>query len=239
MNLQPTGSAEALFLLSDLHFGRGDPADDFALRGSTSRLHRFLRVRERNGERIGLLGDIFELWECGWEEILSAHGETVEYLFSLADFCVVGNHDWDLLGRKVFGLEALPNLILDDHIWLEHGHGHDRMVGRFPRLARAICAVGGWAERVIHHDVDKWALGAATWLGGTGRYGGNLRYLDPVAYEARGRGCDVAVFGHTHRALSPGLGMYGWSVTIHNTGAWTGGRGDYVRIERDGEAGSH
>jgi len=226
-----------MIFLSDLHLGDGSAADDFGPRGGPAD-QALIADCERwsaRRERVILVGDVFELWQCELAAILRAHGGVVDALFPLVDAYVAGNHDWRLLGRRVLNKEVLPCLKLGS-TWIEHGHDLDPVVSRWPRTAAVVCAVGGWLERTIHRDADRWAEGLAAWIGNTGRHGENERYIDPLGDRAIEHGCDRAVFGHTHELLDWGARALEPGVLVFNCGAWTNGRRDVIHLPaRDGE----
>ena len=222
-----------MIYLSDLHLGDGSQADDFGPRGGLQEvvLISQLRAWRQAGKRICLVGDIFELWQADYVDILRAHGPLVEELFACADAYVIGNHDADLLGGEVFGLEGIPHLVAWP-VLVEHGHSLDPYVGRWPWAARAVSWLGGAAERLLHRDADLWAERLSARIARTGRASDNARYVGPLSREAWERGCEVVVFGHTHKPLldyrDPATG-----VVAYNCGTWTNGHRDYVEINGD------
>jgi hypothetical protein len=219
-------------VLSDLHLGDGSAADDFGPAGGAADMAMIAKCRDwkARGYRVILAGDIFDLWQTRLYDAIAAHREAVEALFDLVDVYVAGNHDDMLLGAQVFDVLVVPWAVVDG-IYVEHGHNHDPIVSRFPRLSRAVCWIGGIAERVIHHDVDVWAERLCAWIGGTGRHGANKKYWDLVANRAFEKGCNQVVFGHTH---SPGeiyiYPSYGVYIRVYNAGTWTNGRRDFVEV---------
>lgn len=219
-----------MIILSDLHMGAGDKADDFSGPDCLADVELLDKVTawQEEGEKIVLAGDILDLWQADMWQILGAHGGAVQWLFSAAEAYIVGNHDSQMLGKKLYGLEGLPNLTVDG-LWIEHGHAHDPMVGRSPLFARAGCWLGGWAERLIHHDVDVLAERLARWISRTGRHGGNARYFMAVAREALAHGCERAVWGHTHQLMQFCEVPLG-DLHVANCGTWTGGRRDFLQI---------
>ena len=220
-----------MIILSDLHMGAGDAADDFSGEDCQADIDLLddIEMWKEAGEKIVLAGDILDLWQAEYWKVLQAHGAAVQALFSAAEAYVVGNHDSDALGKKLYGLEGLPSLVVDG-LWIEHGHAHDPVVGRFPLLARAGCWLGGLAERVIHRDVDVLAERVARWFSRTGRHGGNARYLMTMADAAVRHDCTRAVFGHSHQFMQFSKVPIG-DMQIANSGTWTGGRRDFVQIQ--------
>ena len=220
-----------MILLSDLHLGDGSPADDFCPPGGQAEhdLRQALCAWRDAGLCIVLVGDVLDLWQASFGDVMRAHGEIIEELFSCASAYVVGNHDADMRTRPLCGLRGEPHLALSG-VWIEHGHSHDPVVRRWPLVCKAVCGVVGWLERRLQGDVDLWAEQLGGWLGRTGRHGANDRYIRQVARCAAEHGCAQAVFGHTHAWLS-GTVDAGTGVTIHNCGTWTNGHRDVVSLK--------
>lgn len=224
-----------MIFLSDLHFGDGGPADDFgpkagpADRALLGYLSQWLHERKR----IGLLGDIFELWQASLSDIELAHGEVIWELFRLADFYAVGNHDEELVGRNLFGLDCQPYICERElGLWAEHGHFHDPMVRNWGRPCRVISSLGGIAEKLLHPNVDLWAKRAVGWLGNTGRHGANMAYYKAVAEQAARHDCRYAVFGHTHETggFPPVVRIGDVDIIVKNCGTWTNGKRGFAEI---------
>ncbi len=263
----------ARIALSDLHFSDGSKADDFGPADGLADWELMDKIDQwkRNGDRVVLAGDVFDLWQADYRSILAAHGPVIRALFELVDVYVAGNHDWDLVGHTIQGVRVLPHarvalgtgpLIRSGScppphvpartgrsgqdpqqpkgpvpsrqppcVWIEHGHAHDPLISRFPRTSRVITWVAGWLERRVHRDVDLWGERLARWIGGTGRHGGNERYVPLVALRARAMGCQTAVFGHTHQWDYWMRRVSEEHVDVFNSGTWTNGKRDYVRLD--------
>jgi len=219
-------------ILSDTHFGDGGPADDF---GPTDGPQDFAlaKVIDRcwqENRTLVLAGDIFELSQFNIFEIVRAHRMVISEIFKRAKRYAVGNHDIDLLRETLFDLKGEP-YVIEGNLWIEHGHAHDELVRHHPRLCRAVTWLGGVAERVIDRDVDLWAEKVAGWFGHTGHWGANEGYLLPVIRCAAEHGCDTAVFGHTHQALTvPTESDQYPGVKVYNAGTWTNGKQDVVLL---------
>lgn len=222
-----------MILLSDLHIGAGDAADDFgpANGSADAELVQQIRRWEVRGERIALLGDIFELWQTDLGSILRAHQRVVWELFSQAEFYVVGNHDSDLLGECIFGVEAGLYETRGD-CFFEHGDVHDDTLKRFEPLARCVSWIVGHVERVLDRDADLWSERAAGWVLGVGRWGSSARYAPRVAETAYEHGCNRAFFGHTHDLMPPRM-IEPWGVEVGNSGCYQpmNGKRDWLRFK--------
>ena len=148
-----------------------------------------------------------------------------------------GNHESLIpLGFVYRGVEFVDYAIFEvngQRVWVEHGHAHDELVARYPRLCRTVTNVVGKLERRWHPDVDVWAQRLFAWLSRTGRHGGNERYWPEVGFAAMEHDCERAVFGHTHQK-DWDQGWYGSDATcvvVNNTGTWVNGKRDVTRIE--------
>ena len=109
----------ALIVLSDPHFADGSRADDFgpsdSPAGGQADCDLMDRIDQwkRNGDRVALAGDIFDLWQCpNMKAILAAHGNVIRALFELVDVYVAGNHDEDLVGHTIQGVRVLPYAVV-------------------------------------------------------------------------------------------------------------------------------
>jgi hypothetical protein len=125
----------------------------------------------------------------------------------------------------------MPDTITNEKVWVEHGHRCDPLIRKWPRTCRVVCAAFGWVERHVWADADVYGERLAGWLGKTGRHGGNEVYLPHIAKRAAEHGCDRAVFGHTHQFGGPYVVKVGTTtVTVWNSGTWTNGKRDFLRL---------
>lgn len=227
MTSTPTRSD--LVWISDLHLGDGSGSDDFGPRnGQADKDLRALCAMVRRENRcIGIAGDLFELLQSTLDRILRAHGPAIEALASVTEVYVVGNHDEDMLGRMLYGMECLPYWIdVPKSMLVIHGHQVDGQLAKWPKTTRALSRVFGFFERVIHPDCDEWAEGLEAWLDGTGRHGANAAYVGPLATLARELNCRRVVFGHVHKFE---CGMQGpGGVRLDNCGTWCNGNRDVL-----------
>ena len=227
--------------LSDLHVGDGSGADDFGPspqpspggrgqgeggRADCDLIAFCARARARR-DRVVVVGDLFDLWQTGLADIEKAHGEAIEALMEVLYYYVAGNHDWDMLERRFFGVRAVP-LLIEDGILVMHAHQVDPEVAKWPKTARAVSGVVGFFERFVHHDFDRWAEGVEGWFSRTGRHGQNRRYIAPLSRLAIEHGCHSVVFGHTHRFAIGLMGPMG--LMVSNCGTWTDGHRDCLSL---------
>jgi len=219
-----------MIFLSDPHFGDGGPGDDFGPPGGEQEcaLLNYIQRWRAEGQLVILAGDIFELWQFRYDDILRAHGEVILKLFAITDRYFVGNHDWERLNVLTYGVrgEVCGSV---EGVWVEHGHLFDERVAKRPHLCRAGSWIIGRLEYVLP-DADVWAERFAAWVGRTGRRAANERYVAKIAERAREHGCERAVFGHTHER---GYYTSARDVRVRNCGTWTGGRRDCVEIETE------
>ncbi len=130
-----------LIILSDLHKGQKDKADDFYL--CKSAYHAALAYYYQLGFTLVLVGDVEELWECRPKKVVRAYADTLalEEKFAKDEryLRIWGNHDdyWEkpkavrkLLGEHVYHSEVQEGVrmvVMDNQqrlgeIFLTHGH---------------------------------------------------------------------------------------------------------------------
>jgi UDP-2,3-diacylglucosamine pyrophosphatase LpxH len=152
-------------------------------------------------------------------------------------YYVVGNHDilFEHFLADWGGFITAPFLNVrsgDLRIRIAHGHLHDEMFLRFPRLYAAITVVGRWmiSRSPALYERGEHALETGVKLvrrltrpdSSAIRYpAGGIAGEHPsfrrAAEEVSLRGFDVVIFGHTHRAGRVELAS---GSTYYNTGAW-------------------
>lgn len=150
-----------LVVVSDLHRGAGDDADDF--RFSQHTYAAALAHYERRGWSLAVLGDAEELWECGPDEVVAEYRASLRLERPFLDrgryLRFAGNHDEDwleadlvrqhlepILGRLGI-LEALRLELLDGgrrlgELFLVHGHQGTLWADRL-----------GWVSRLLLHRI--------------------------------------------------------------------------------------
>ena len=150
-----------LVLVSDLHKGQRDGADDFQQCEKT--YLAALQHYWQTGYELALLGDIEELWECRPKQVIAAYANVLitEKDFSAAAnpsryWRIIGNHDdeWYDRGqvRKHLGgyldtaqvVEGLRLRVTDDQarplgeLYLVHGHQGTILSDRYRRLSAVL-----------------------------------------------------------------------------------------------------
>ena len=130
-----------VIILSDLHKGQKDKADDFYL--CKPAYHAALRYYYHLGFTLVLVGDVEELWECRPKKVVQAYTDTLALEEKFAKdnryLRIWGNHDdyWEkpkavrkLLGEDVYRSEVQEGVrlvVMDGdqrlgEIFLVHGH---------------------------------------------------------------------------------------------------------------------
>ncbi len=226
--------------LSDLHFLDGSRADDFGrvdgewphLRLSDADVDLLAKLDQwkAEGESVVLVGDIFDLWQADYESIMRAHEPVIRRLLAVTTVWVLGNHDAKARRHPPGAPITWQHCGVVDGIYIEHGHRHDPVISRLPRLSRLITRGVGWLERKVHKDIDHWGERLARWIGRTGRHGSGQRYAEEIAKCAHDHGCNIAVFGHTHEKGEWTIKVKGTEIHVYNCGTWTNGRRDFVKL---------
>ena len=210
-------------ILSDLHIGQKDAADDF--RGEKE-LTRFLRKFRR--ETVILAGDTFELMECDVVDILLAYPDLIKRILDKATL-LGGNHDPDLV--KYFPHEFAPRIVANiagHRTLILHGHQFDWLnSGDRKRVGQYVARAMGYIERHFHGQAERKLMNLWQWICS------QRESFDQQAAEmAEKYGCDRVVYGHTH---SEGVICIG-RVMVANCGDWTRRRPSgfpYVRLTPD------
>lgn len=209
-------------IISDLHLGvRGSWADDFG--NKEWLLRRF--VERNDGKFLIALGDVFELWQFGLEEILSSRPQ-IPSILSEFDLIVRGNHDWSL-PDTMFGVPVRNEKLLGD-TYLTHGHQFDLFChGWLQWVGRTASNMAGLGERYVNADFDDMVSG----------FGRSLQRIFATAHHTkkerfrvyarkfleRNPRYSTVVLGHTHKKDS----VDSW---YYNTGSWIGSNNDQVYL---------
>lgn len=219
-------------VLSDLHLGKKDRLDRFARNHPDVevRFLRLLRTLERHVDRIVLLGDIFETLKGSRPG--GARRELREALVSYPQIAmraiddpryelVSGNHD--AVARSALGAPEFREVSdRGSRLIFFHGHQLDPIARGRGTLSQAGVWIGGWLERMgirlplndqrrrhdAHSDEEDTFARSAVALG-------------------RGRGADIVVTGHTHRAIRREIG----DQLYLNSGTCVGGRQELLLLD--------
>jgi UDP-2,3-diacylglucosamine pyrophosphatase LpxH len=207
-----------LVIVSDLHRGAGDDADDF--RFSQHALATALGHYRRTGWMLAVLGDSEELWECEPDEVVAEYRASLRLEKPFLDdgryFRFAGNHDEDwlsaalveqylepILGR-VGILQALRLEVMDQRrrlgeVFLVHGHQGTLLGDVYAWVSEAALPVV-WrpVQRLFN---IKTTLPATDWR--LGRK--HERAMHNWAVARRGL---IVISGHTHHPVFPSPARY-------------------------------
>lgn len=208
-----------MILVSDLHMGAGDDADDF----SPGAEEAYLRLlSEYKPERHVGVGDMLEGQQAKNSEIRRAHRAVFDAWRALPKKMtrIPGNHDGSPLpDRLVFQFGGIRVLVI-------HGHQFDEYNKSGNGLGRYVAQVVGFLERRVHKDVDRWLDKLyAVVKKRVAEYDAGMAAL------AKESGCSIVVYGHTH---FPSLSNVD-DVGVVNCGTWTHKfRNGYPYVKIDG-----
>ncbi|MCJ7678851.1 MAG: hypothetical protein MUO35_14145, partial [Anaerolineales bacterium] len=202
-----------LVILSDLHRGAGDDADDF--RACQGTYAAALEHYWRRGHILGVLGDAEELWECRPDEVVVRYAGSIGLEKAFHDagryWRFRGNHDEDwripgeverylepILGR-VATLESLRLEVMDGRerlgeIFIVHGHQGTLWADRLDWLSHALLhAVWRPIQRLTNY---KTTTAATDW-----RLGRKHEFA-VYNWAVRKPGM-IIITGHTHHPVFP------------------------------------
>ncbi len=191
-----------LYCISDLHLGDGSPKDDF--QESIWLMNLCDKVLNQEDAELIIIGDIFEGWQCRFEDILVAHREVITQLMLLnldhKLILISGNHDLEL--REIIG-SLFAACVFDTYclhsILFMHGHQFDPMCSRYKWIGHTVSWFGGVLEYIVNRDVDKWFEKLAQRIMGKGRHGDEKEYAEIALKSiADTKDINTIVLGHTH-----------------------------------------
>lgn len=219
-------------VISDLHLGLGDAADQFG--HDDARFLRFLRYLEGDFERIVLLGDIWETLTpalpIGPVEALRrarrAHPRIAARFERPQYHYVHGNHD--LIARDALG--APEELVTSDggaRILFTHGHHHDLLIRRARWLSELGVWLGGWLMRLRMSWLYRAAERFETRLGRNEADPANCSFQRWAVALAAQRGADIVVTGHTHVSVRTEHD----SALFLNSGSCSNGRYSFLVLD--------
>ena len=199
-----------IYFLSDAHLG-ADNAQKELLK--QEKLLSFLDEVKKNGEKLYILGDLFEFWFEYKNSMPKDYFEVLKKLRELTDAgveidYVVGNHDFWLgdfivkqLGIKIYKQELSINH-QGKSIFLIHGDGLARKDVGYRMLRKILrnpfCI---WLYRLLSPDIG---IPLAKWVAGKSREHTKKRkkhYLEDYQKFAQDKikqGYSVVIMGHTH-----------------------------------------
>lgn len=230
----------ALYLFSDAHLGSGSPAEEA---DKVARIERLVDLVKADGDRLIILGDLFDFWFEYKHAIPKDHhdvlfmlrsvvkrGITLEYISGNHDFWM-GDYFEDQIGA-ILHRDTLDTEYAGKKLHLTHGDGlaeADRGYRLLKRILRN--RFNYWAYRKLPPD---WAIPLAKYVSGSSRKHTVRR--DPTFvpdYEAYAKakiaeGFDIVAIGHLHipirKELDGGVYLNTGDFIEHFT---------YVRIDTD------
>lgn len=235
-------TVSALYFISDVHLGTGSPAVE------APKERRLLDLLDRvasDGERLYILGDLFDFWFEYRHAIPTVGLKVLAALQGLAENGVevhylAGNHDFAIGSYITDHIGCIPHLDpfeLDyegTRFFLHHGDGlagKDTGYRILKKVLRSRLAQALW--RWVHPDVGfviaRGVSGTSRRYTGNKEYGsrgGYDRFLDGFSRE----GYDYIIMGHTHEADEQ---IFENGCVYLNLGSWLDGGAPYARFEGD------
>ena len=197
-------------LFSDLHLGDGGKVDNFFHNEETMGLA--LKYYKNNGYSIILLGDVEELWQFSYNKIRNRYDKSIyDFLRNFPDnkvHRVFGNHDmeWVKLPSPVANNENTPYgapeaIMLDNYIFLVHGHQGDNLCDRKASHSRF------WVRLLkIFVPIGK-IFGYENYSATQSQIPKNRERL---YYNWAKDKKIILICGHTHRAIFASRSYYDW-----------------------------
>lgn len=200
----------ALYLFSDAHMGALDDPDEQV---KLDQIRRLLDLVKTDGDRLVILGDLFDFWFEYQQAVPKDHHRLLFMLHDLVERgikvdYVAGNHDFwvgDFFETQV-GIKVHPKELefaYEGHrLHLIHGDGlapADRGYRLLKRILRNRFNI--WLYRKLTPD---WGIPLAKWVSGGSRkytYGRNDKFaIDyrQYAINKMKEGFDIVVLGHLH-----------------------------------------
>lgn len=200
------------FFFSDVHLGTSDAA---AEAHKQRQLLAFLKHVSENGERLFIMGDLFDFWfeyrtviPRGYMAVLGALSQLKENGIDL--HYVAGNHDFwvrdfltDEMGFNMH-FDPIEYEIAGKRFFLHHGDG----VAKFDKGYRLMKRVFRYPPNIflyslLHPDIG---IPLAKWVANLSRNHQKDREVDDrdyreLALEKFREGCDYAIFGHLHQPI--------------------------------------
>lgn len=204
----------AVYFLSDAHLGSDDDATE---KIKLRKLFEFLDIVKGNGEKLYILGDLFDFWFEYKQAIPKQHLKVVFKLAALVEngipiHYITGNHDFwlgDFLSNEVgisIHRDFLDTIEDGKKLFLIHGDGLSpadwkyRLFVRAPLRNRLAIAL----YRLIPTD---WGIPLARAVSSSsrnytsGREKGFIADYEKYAADKLAEGYDAVLIGHTHHPV--------------------------------------
>jgi len=228
------------FLISDIHLGSGNSKIEMK---KERRLLSFLEYVAQYGERLLIVGDLFDFWFEYRTVIPKGNTRILCALSQLNDLgkelhYIAGNHDFWMKSylRDEFGMQihfdSLTMTLEGKKFYITHGDGIARDDYGYRLLKRIFRnKINIFLYSLIHPDIGvplaKWVSSLSRQHTWTSEPPNDKDYVE-VAMSKFNEGFDYAIFGHLH---FPKYQMFGHKVYI-NLGDWIE---NFSYAEFDGE----
>lgn len=215
------------YFFSDVHLGMNESHGQDQ---REEKLLKFLDHVARDGERLFIVGDLFDFWfeyrtviPRGYMRVLSALGNMRELGVEL--HYVAGNHDFwirDFLTAEMeitVHFDPIEYTINGKRFYLNHGDGIAKNDGGYRLMKRVFRnRTNIFLYSLLHPDLG---IPLAKWVAGLSRSHQNGKAIDDTDYRELAQqkfqeGFDYVIFGHLH---NPILQEYGKKTYI-NLGDW-------------------
>lgn len=181
-----------------------------------------------------LNGDILDLWESSPESIYEQHKHKIDIIRRDPRIILIpGNHDEGLRDKCIKAKAGLGNKsvksprIINKNMFI-HGHELDKIISKYPTLAKIASFVGGQIERFIP-SIDAWFRDLRQRISSIGRYGPDRDYAIKAICLAKVFPADInkVILGHTHSRYEAKYK----DIKYVNLGACTGNKFNFIKIE--------
>jgi UDP-2,3-diacylglucosamine hydrolase len=211
----------AVYFFSDVHLGEGRPDID---EKKLAKLYSLFKLVAADGEKLFILGDLFDFWFEYKHAVPKAHLQVIFRLAALVEsgvevHYITGNHDFwlgDYLNREAGLAIHRDDLEIREQgrrIYLTHGDGLSPSDGGYRILKRILRnRINIWLYRKIPVD---WGIPLARYVAAKSRShtsGRALKFLQDYEDFARNKlseGFDAVIIGHLHkpikREFDPGI----------------------------------
>jgi len=227
---------EHFCVVSDIHLG-----NPFFKQGKN--LLSFIEYLKNNQIHLCVNGDGIDLLQLSFPHLMLDLPAITQALNLLVEngisiHYIVGNHDIYLENflMKWGGFSVVPFLDVvsgDKYIHIEHGHLHDRLFVKFPRLYEAFTYISGFFLKLFPRLYEAWDFienyffqNVTSRILNVGVLEEHPQYIS-AASEIMSRGFDAVIFGHTHRKFFHTFRNGG---IFANPGSWYKDGNSYIEI---------
>jgi len=218
----------AIYFFSDVHIGASEVVDE---QDKIDRLFSLLKLIKDDGEKLYILGDLFDFWFEYKHVVPAQYHRVLHQLAGLIQggtkiIYVAGNHDFwlgDFFVREV-GMEISREPVVAEHqglkLHIAHGDGlaqKDRGYQLLKKILRHPLNI--WLYRQIHPDIG---IPLAKLASASSRAYTDQKALEMVveyeqaAHKILSDGFDAVILGHSHYPILHHFG----DKTYLNIGDW-------------------